>query len=82
LEFTGGDDPNSAHNNKRLSQALQEADTERRKDVDAANQRERAAEMRREERLRKIAYMEDMPDSQPAGTGKCRWWLRFCPQSS
>jgi len=67
LEFTGGDDPNMK-NYKKLGQALMEADTERRKDADAAANRERAAEMRREERMRKIKYMQDMPDSQPAGT--------------
>merc|ERR1719384_2673270 len=67
LEYTGGDDPNSG-NYKRLSQKLQEADTERRKDREAAEARERAAEMRREERERKIAYMAAMPEDQPAGT--------------
>jgi hypothetical protein len=49
---------------------LQEADTERRKSKEAAEQRERAAEMRREERQKKIDYMTNMPDSTPAGTGK------------
>lgn len=69
LEYTGGDDPNNK-NYKKLSEALNEADTERRKEKEAADLRERAAEIRREERMRKIAYMEDMPDSTPAGTGK------------
>lgn len=68
LEYTGGDDPNNK-NYKKLSQALNEADTERRKEKEAAEQRERAAEIRREERMRKIQYMEEMPDSTPAGTG-------------
>ena len=67
LQYTGGSDPNNA-NYVKLTDALQEADTERRKAREAADARERAAEIRREERLRKIAYMEDMPDSQPAGT--------------
>merc|ERR1719384_2659211 len=67
LEYTGGDDPNNS-NYKRLGQALQEADTERRKDREAAEARERAAEIRREERERKIAYMAAMPEDQPAGT--------------
>jgi len=67
LEYTGGDDPNNK-NYKKLREALKEADTERRKDKEAAEQRERAAELRREERLKKIAYMEQMPDNQPAGT--------------
>ena len=57
-------------NYKKLGQALMEADTERRKDSEAAANREREAEMRREERRRKIQYMQEMPDSQPAGTGK------------
>lgn len=52
----------------KLSDALQEADTERRKAREEAEQRERAAEIRREERAAKIKYMTDMPDSQPAGT--------------
>mmetsp|Transcript_5821 Transcript_5821/g.8696 ORF Transcript_5821/g.8696 Transcript_5821/m.8696 type:complete len:411 (-) Transcript_5821:240-1472(-) len=67
LEYTGGDDPNSS-NYGRLAEKLNEADIERRKIQDEALRRERAAEIRREERLAKIAYMNDMPDSQPAGT--------------
>lgn len=69
LDYTGGDDPNSA-NYGRLADKLQEADTERRKAAEEADARERAQEIRREERLKKIQYMQDMPDSQPAGTGK------------
>merc|ERR1719413_37494 len=67
LDYKGGDDPNAA-NYGRLSDKLKEADTERRKDREAAEARERAAEIAREERLRKIAYMKDMPEDQPAGT--------------
>jgi septal ring factor EnvC (AmiA/AmiB activator) len=70
LEFTGGSDPNAK--TVRLRDALNEADTERRKAQEEAEARERAAEIRREERLKKIAYMRDMPDSQPAGTGKSK----------
>lgn len=70
LEYTGGDDPNSANYGK-LRDRLQEADTERRKAAEEADARERAAEIRREERLKKIQYMQEMPDSQPAGTGEC-----------
>ncbi len=70
LEYTGGDDPNNANYGK-LRDRLQEADTERRKAAEEADARERAAEIRREERLRKIQYMQEMPDSQPAGTGEC-----------
>lgn len=43
---------------------------ERRKDVEAALARERAAEIAREERQKKIDYMNDMPDDKAAGTGK------------
>jgi len=67
LEYTGGSDPNNA-NYVKLTDALQEADTERRKDREAAEQRERAAEIRREERQAKIDYMNAMPEDQPAGT--------------
>jgi probable Rubsico expression protein CbbX len=67
LDYVGGNDPNEK-NNRRLTDRLKEADTERRKAREAAEARERAAEMRREERLRKIAYMQDMPDDRPAGT--------------
>ena len=67
LQYTGGSDPNNS-NYVKLSSALQEADTERRKAAEAADQRERAHEIRREERQAKIDYMVNMPDSQPAGT--------------
>ncbi len=67
LEYTGGSDPNNA-NYSKLTDKLQEADTERRKAREAAEARERAAEIRREERMRKIAYMNDMPDTEAAGT--------------
>lgn len=68
LEWGGNDnDPNAK--TVRLRDRLNEADTERRKDEEAAIARERAAEIRREVRMAKIKYMADMPDSQPAGTG-------------
>jgi probable Rubsico expression protein CbbX len=67
LEYTGGSDPNNA-NYVKLSDALQEADTERRKAREEADQRERAHEIRREERQAKIDYMNNMPDTQAAGT--------------
>ena len=60
-------DPNAK--TVRLRDRLNEADTERRKSEEEALARERAAEIRREERLKKIAYMNDMPDNTPAGTG-------------
>jgi len=67
LEYTGGTDSNNANYGK-LSSRLAEADTERRKAQEAADQRERAAEIKREERLKKIKYMTDMPDDTKAGT--------------
>ena len=48
---------------------MNEADVERRKEQEAAEARERASEIKREERLKKIAYMNEMPDNTPAGTG-------------
>jgi len=67
LEYVGGSDPNES-NLGRLSDKLNEADTERRKAAEEADRRERAAEIAREERLRKIEYMNSMPDNTPAGT--------------
>jgi probable Rubsico expression protein CbbX len=67
LDYKGGDDPNNK-NYGRLTDRLKEADTERRKAQEAADARERAAEIKREERLKKIKYMQDMPDDQAAGT--------------
>jgi len=69
LDYVGGTDPNEKNNKKgTLEERLQEADTERRKAREAAEARERAAEIAREERLKKIAYMQEMPDNTPAGT--------------
>lgn len=68
LEFQGNEGDQS-FKTVRLRDRLNEADTERRKDREAAEQRERAAEIRREQRLQKIAYMKDMPETTPAGTG-------------
>jgi len=68
LEYKGGTDPNDANNYRKLTDKLNEADTERRKAAEEADRRERAAEIAREERQRKIAYMQEMPDTTPAGT--------------
>mmetsp|Transcript_12201 Transcript_12201/g.30861 ORF Transcript_12201/g.30861 Transcript_12201/m.30861 type:complete len:410 (-) Transcript_12201:192-1421(-) len=67
LEFQGNEGDDS-FKTVRLRDRLNEADTERRKDQDAAAARERAAEIKREERLAKIAYMENMAEDTPAGT--------------
>ena len=69
LEFQGNDNDDS-FKTVRLRDRLNEADTERRKEEDAAAARERAAELAREERLAKIAYMENMAEDTPAGTGE------------
>ena len=69
LQYGGADDDAGA-NYGRLRDKLNEADVERRKIEEEAKNRERAAEMKREERLKKIAYMRDMPDSTEAGTGE------------
>lgn len=70
LDYVGGTDPNDQKNYGSLRDKLEAADTERRKAAEAAANRERAAEMAREERLAKIRYMMEMPDDTPAGTGK------------
>jgi len=67
LEFEGNEGDDS-FKTVRLRDRLNEADIDRRKDEDAAALRERAAEIAREERLAKIAYMENMPEDTPAGT--------------
>jgi ATP-dependent Lon protease len=67
LEFQGNEEDDS-FKTVRLRDRLNEADTERRKEEDAAAMRERAAEIAREERIAKIAYMNDMPDDTAAGT--------------
>ena len=66
----GGNDADPSAKTVRLRDRLKDADVERRKDEEAALARERAQEMRREERLKKIAYMDEMPEDTPAGTGK------------
>ena len=66
----GAEAKDSGANYGRLRDKLNEADVERRKIEEEAKNRERAAEMKREERLKKIAYMRDMPEDTPAGTGE------------
>lgn len=69
LQYTGGTDPNNK-NYVKLKDALNSADIERRKLQEEAAARERANEVKREERLAKIKYMKDMPDTKAAGTGE------------
>ncbi|GMI36813.1 hypothetical protein TrCOL_g6995 [Triparma columacea] len=69
LEYEGGSDPNNANFKKgNLEERLQEADTERRKAREAAQARERAAEIAREQRRAKIEFMTSMDDDKPAGS--------------
>jgi len=57
-----------AGNYRRLSDALQDADIERRLEEDAVRMREEAMERARQERARKIALLNDIPDATKAGT--------------
>merc|ERR1719221_2287530 len=66
LEWGGSDTTTGGA--KKLSEALEEADIERKKAVEEAERRAKWQEQEREERLRKIAYMKDMPEDQKAGT--------------
>merc|ERR1719440_1983872 len=50
-----------------LGDALKDGDIERKKAEEEAFQRENAIQFAREERARKIAHMEEMDDSTPAG---------------
>merc|ERR1719387_2804793 len=71
LEWKGdeSDDPNNANFKKgNLESRLQEADTERRKAREAAEARDRAAEIAREQRQAKIDFMTNMDDDKPAGS--------------
>mmetsp|Transcript_18845 Transcript_18845/g.27791 ORF Transcript_18845/g.27791 Transcript_18845/m.27791 type:complete len:416 (+) Transcript_18845:59-1306(+) len=55
-------------NYRRLSDSLREADVEARKIAEEADRRERAAEIRRDERLAKVNKMKDMDDRLEVGT--------------
>jgi len=60
-------DPN-AGNYRRLSDSLANADVEARKAAEEMDKRERAAEIRRDERLAKINFMKEMDDELEVGT--------------
>jgi len=60
-------DEANAGNFRKLSDALKDGDIERKKAEEEALARENAIQLAREERLRKIAHMEEMDDSTPAG---------------
>uniref|UniRef100_A0A7S2SBU4 AAA+ ATPase domain-containing protein n=1 Tax=Rhizochromulina marina TaxID=1034831 RepID=A0A7S2SBU4_9STRA len=60
-------DEANAGNFRKLSQALEDGDIERKKAEQEALERENAMENARLERERKINFMKEMPDSTPAG---------------
>ncbi|KAG5180981.1 cbbx protein [Tribonema minus] len=60
-------DPN-AGNYRRLSDSLANADVEAKKAAEEMDKRERAAEIRRDERLAKINFMKEMDDELEVGT--------------
>merc|ERR1719221_926735 len=66
LEWGGSDTTTGGA--KKLSEALEEADIERKKAVEEAERRAKWQEQEREEKLRKVAFMKDMPDDTPAGS--------------
>jgi len=66
LEWGGSDTTTGGA--KKLSEALEEADIERKKAVEEAERRAKWQEQEREEKLRKVAYMKEMPDDTPAGS--------------
>jgi probable Rubsico expression protein CbbX len=60
-------DESNAGNFRKLGDALQDGDIERKKALKEQEERENKMEFDREERRRKIAFMENMPDATPAG---------------
>jgi len=66
LEWGGSDTTTGGA--KKLSEALEEADIERKKAVEEAERRAKWQEQEREEKLRKVAFMKEMPDDTPAGS--------------
>ena len=68
IQTTGEGNAAEAGNYRRLSDALEEADVERRLELEAIAAREEAVERARAERLRKVALLTDIPDETKAGT--------------
>ena len=66
LQWDGTDTTTSGA--KKLSQALADADIDRKKAVEEAERRSKWQELAREEKLKKIAFMKEMPDDTPAGS--------------
>ncbi|KAH8072693.1 ATP binding protein [Aureococcus anophagefferens] len=66
LQWDGTDTTTSGA--RKLSEALEEADIDRKKAIEEAERRAKWQEMEREETLRKIAFMKEMPDDTPPGS--------------
>ena len=66
LQWDGTDTTTSGA--RKLSEALEEADIDRKKAIEEAERRAKWQEMEREETLRKIAFKKEMPDDTPAGS--------------
>jgi hypothetical protein len=67
LQWSGEASSGETGNYRRLSDKLADGDIERKKADAEQDKRENAANFAREERERKIAFMENMPDDTPAG---------------
>ena len=67
-DINAGADPNDANNHRKLSDALKEADIERRLEEEEIYKRENAARLAREARERKIMLLREIPDATKAGT--------------
>ncbi|KAJ8601250.1 hypothetical protein CTAYLR_003259 [Chrysophaeum taylorii] len=66
LQWGGTDTTTSGA--RKLTEALEEADIERKKAVEEAERRAKWQELEREEKRRKVEYMKNMPDNTPAGS--------------
>mmetsp|Transcript_31463 Transcript_31463/g.63919 ORF Transcript_31463/g.63919 Transcript_31463/m.63919 type:complete len:402 (-) Transcript_31463:188-1393(-) len=67
LQYSGDVSAGEQGNYRKLSDKLNEADTDRRKAEEEAFKRENAQMLMAVERQRKIDFMNDMPDDTPAG---------------
>mmetsp|Transcript_28795 Transcript_28795/g.64355 ORF Transcript_28795/g.64355 Transcript_28795/m.64355 type:complete len:412 (-) Transcript_28795:237-1472(-) len=67
LQWSGEASSGETGNYRKLSDKLNEGDIERRKNEEEAFQRENAMALAREAKEKKIRFMEEMPDSTPAG---------------
>ncbi|KAJ1456657.1 P-loop containing nucleoside triphosphate hydrolase protein [Pelagophyceae sp. CCMP2097] len=68
LQWGGTDTTTSGA--KKLTQALADADIDRKKAIEEAERRTKWQELAREEKLRKVKFMKEMPDDTVAGSIK------------